>query len=106
MSVNTVQLTNRYNPQLLQGKSTLATWIRPFAPPEIDLRLHSRAERSFKWANNVLGENLLTEGNTATLTLHIPSTIQGPKRTESAKGRLWVTDRRVSNLPNKERGNQ
>lgn len=59
MSVNTVQLTNRYNPQLLQG------------------------------------ENLLTEGNTATLTLHIPSTIQGPKRTESAKGRLWVTDRRV-----------
>ncbi|KJD99684.1 hypothetical protein I311_06728 [Cryptococcus gattii NT-10] len=59
MSVNTVQLTGRSTPQLLQQ------------------------------------ENLLTEGNTASLTLNIPPTIQGPKRTENAQGRLWVTDRRV-----------
>ncbi|OWZ27804.1 hypothetical protein C349_06744 [Cryptococcus neoformans var. grubii Br795] len=59
MSINTVQLTNRSIPQLLQQ------------------------------------EDLLTEGNTATLTLNIPPTIQGPKRTENAKGRLWITDRRV-----------
>ncbi|ORY25956.1 hypothetical protein BCR39DRAFT_542733 [Naematelia encephala] len=41
------------------------------------------------------GENVLTEGNTADLELRIPPTPSGPKRTETAKGRIWVTDHRV-----------
>ncbi|WWD18652.1 hypothetical protein CI109_103105 [Kwoniella shandongensis] len=41
------------------------------------------------------GEDVLTAGHTADLELRIPATIQGPKRTENAKGRIWVTDHRV-----------
>ncbi|WVQ85057.1 hypothetical protein IAT38_007221 [Cryptococcus sp. DSM 104549] len=41
------------------------------------------------------GEDVLTAGHTADLTLYIPATMSGPKRTETAKGHLWVTDRRV-----------
>ncbi|KAK8858757.1 hypothetical protein IAR55_002986 [Kwoniella newhampshirensis] len=41
------------------------------------------------------GEDVLTPGYTADLELRIPATIRGPKRTENAKGRIWVTDHRV-----------
>jgi len=41
------------------------------------------------------GENILTEGNTADIELRVPPTVQGPKRKEAARGRLWVTDQRV-----------
>jgi hypothetical protein len=50
------------------------------------------------------GESLLASGNTADIELRIPATMDGPKRVESAKGQLWLTDLRVSratrlNLP-------
>ncbi|KAK4683536.1 hypothetical protein P7C73_g6712, partial [Tremellales sp. Uapishka_1] len=41
------------------------------------------------------GEDYLTPGNTADIELRIPATIQGPKRTEYAKGRVWATNQRV-----------
>ncbi|WRT67976.1 uncharacterized protein IL334_004950 [Kwoniella shivajii] len=41
------------------------------------------------------GENFLTPGHTAEVELKVPATIQGPKRTENAKGNIWVTDKRV-----------
>ncbi|WWC88666.1 uncharacterized protein L201_003579 [Kwoniella dendrophila CBS 6074] len=41
------------------------------------------------------GEDVLTAGHTAEIELRIPATIQGPKRNETAKGRIWVTDHRV-----------
>ncbi|WVQ65573.1 uncharacterized protein L199_003751 [Kwoniella botswanensis] len=41
------------------------------------------------------GEDVLTAGHTAEIELKVPATIQGPKRTETAKGRIWVTDHRV-----------
>ncbi|WWC62794.1 uncharacterized protein I303_105391 [Kwoniella dejecticola CBS 10117] len=40
-------------------------------------------------------EEVLTAGHTADVELKVPATIQGPKRTETAKGRIWVTDQRV-----------
>ncbi|WVQ73400.1 hypothetical protein IAR50_002972 [Cryptococcus sp. DSM 104548] len=46
------------------------------------------------------GEELLTPGNTATITLSIPPTRQGPKRTDNAQGRFWVTDHRVIFIAN------
>lgn len=42
------------------------------------------------------GESLLTSGNTADIELRIPATMDGPKRADSAKGQLWLTDHRVS----------
>ncbi|WVQ96502.1 hypothetical protein IAU59_003607 [Kwoniella sp. CBS 9459] len=41
------------------------------------------------------GEDVLTSGHTAEIELKIPATISGPKRTEKAKGLIWVTDHRV-----------
>ncbi|WVR06498.1 hypothetical protein IAU60_003529 [Kwoniella sp. DSM 27419] len=41
------------------------------------------------------GEEVLTPGHQADIDLRIPATMQGPKRTEKAKGTLWVTDKRV-----------
>ncbi|WVW84892.1 hypothetical protein I302_106927 [Kwoniella bestiolae CBS 10118] len=41
------------------------------------------------------GEDVLTAGHTAEVELKVPATIQGPKRSETAKGRIWVTDHRV-----------
>lgn len=41
---------------------------------------------------------MLTPAHTADVELRIPATIQGPKRSESAKGLFWVTDQRVSCL--------
>ncbi|WVN90557.1 uncharacterized protein L203_105796 [Cryptococcus depauperatus CBS 7841] len=40
-------------------------------------------------------EELLTQGNSAQITLSIPPSLQGPKRTVDAKGNIWVTDQRV-----------
>nr|XP_019045417.1 hypothetical protein I302_05807 [Kwoniella bestiolae CBS 10118]OCF24347.1 hypothetical protein I302_05807 [Kwoniella bestiolae CBS 10118] len=39
-------------------------------------------------------EDVLTAGHTAEVELKVPATIQGPKRSETAKGRIWVTDHR------------
>ncbi|GFZ45002.1 hypothetical protein JCM24511_02728 [Saitozyma sp. JCM 24511] len=41
------------------------------------------------------GESPLTSGNTADIELRIPATMDGPKRVESAKGQLWLTDHRI-----------
>ncbi|OCF46028.1 hypothetical protein I317_00116 [Kwoniella heveanensis CBS 569] len=41
------------------------------------------------------GEDVLTPGHTAEIELKIPATIAGPKRSERAKGMIWVTDHRV-----------
>lgn len=41
------------------------------------------------------GEKLLTPGYATDLELKIPATIEGPKRTERAWGRVWLTDQRV-----------
>ncbi|RSH90948.1 hypothetical protein EHS25_010124 [Saitozyma podzolica] len=41
------------------------------------------------------GESLLASGNTADIELRIPATMDGPKRVESAKGQLWLTDLRI-----------
>ncbi|KAL7423049.1 hypothetical protein Q5752_002348 [Cryptotrichosporon argae] len=40
-------------------------------------------------------ERLLTPGYTADLELRVPATIDGPRRTETARGRVWVTDHRI-----------
>jgi len=41
------------------------------------------------------GENLLTPGYLTELELRIPPTTEGPKRTDIAHGRIWLTDERV-----------
>ncbi|WWC70959.1 uncharacterized protein I206_104911 [Kwoniella pini CBS 10737] len=47
-----------------------------------------------------LGEELLTPGNTVEVELKVPATIQGPKRIETAKGKIWITDQRVIFIAN------
>lgn len=42
-----------------------------------------------------LGEHLLTPGYGAEIHLKIPATIEGPKSSHTARGRLWLTDQRV-----------
>jgi hypothetical protein len=42
------------------------------------------------------GEHLLTPGYHTELELKIPPTTEGPKRSEWAVGRVWLTDERVS----------
>ncbi|WVF68987.1 hypothetical protein IAT40_003761 [Kwoniella sp. CBS 6097] len=41
------------------------------------------------------GEDVLTPGHTAEIELKVPPTTSGPKRTDKAKGLIWVTDHRV-----------
>lgn len=41
------------------------------------------------------GEKLLTPGYYTDLELHVPASMEGPKRTENAQGRVWLTDHRV-----------
>lgn len=43
-----------------------------------------------------LGEHLLTPGYGAEIQLKIPATIEGPKSSHTSRGRLWLTDERVS----------
>lgn len=41
------------------------------------------------------GERLLTHGHATDAELRIPATIEGPKRTMSSSGRIWVSNHRV-----------
>lgn len=45
-----------------------------------------------------LGEHLLTPGYGAEIQLKIPATIEGPKSSHTSRGRLWLTDERVSSV--------
>lgn len=43
-----------------------------------------------------IGEHLLTPGYGAEIQLKIPATIEGPKSSHTSRGRVWLTDQRVS----------
>ena len=42
------------------------------------------------------GETLAPSGHSTDIELRVPATTEGPKRIEMAKGKIWVTDQRVS----------
>ena len=57
------------------------------------------------WLADVTGETLCAGPYTADLMLKVPASLNGPKRTENAAGRIWVTDHRVCShllLPSSE----
>jgi hypothetical protein len=77
MSLNTIDQTTPV-PQLQPGTCSNS-------PHVTKLRLTSV----------LLGGQQFTRPYPADLELRVPATISGPKRTETAKGRIWVTDHRV-----------
>ncbi|GMK57314.1 hypothetical protein CspeluHIS016_0401480 [Cutaneotrichosporon spelunceum] len=53
-----------------------------------------------------VGEKLLTPGYATDLKLTIPATIEGPKRTETSWGRIWLTDQRIIFIAHKAPGEE
>jgi len=64
--------------------------------PEARSHFCKVSSSSYRSQSSRADEQLLTGPHPADIELRIPATISGPKRTETARGSLYVTDKRVS----------